>query len=317
MGDIPTLTVLNGSDSRRLPAAPLVPAPTDEEIAASPRLPVTVVRSPTTGQEIARVTVVRRSSQGPVNVAILGQCYVDDNDIRGAALRLSRIEFPGSVVMVHWTTTCPVPPAERELFLGLLRFWRYDRLSDDVAEAGVAEVNRAHAEAREVGANFSSVLASIPIPLHDRPVHVFAHSMGAAVLREALERGQLRDYDIRRAVFLGGTAATVLSPRALGQVRGSVVNFYRADDWILGAVARVRNESQIGMNPIPAPNELQGRRIFNVSVDDIGHRHYWANGNRVLRSIDAMVPPEPGGVRLQRASPRLTNNAQGALRPNR
>ncbi len=317
MGEIGSLSVLNGTDSRRLPDAPLVPQPTDEEIAAAPRLPTTVVRSPTTGNEIARVTVVRRSSTGPVNVAILGQCYVDDNDVRGAALRLSRIDFPGSVVMVHWTSTCPVPPAQRELMAGLLRFWRYDRLRDDVAQAGVAEVNAAHVEAREVGANFASVLASIPIPLHDRPVHLYAHSMGAAVLREALERGQLGAYNVGRAVFLGGTAATTLSPRAMGQVRGSVVNFYRSDDWILGAVERVRNESQIGMHPIPPPSYLQGERIFNVPVDDIGHRHYWANGNRVLRAIDAMVPPEPAGVRLQRTSPRLTPDAQGPVRPQR
>ena len=317
MGEIGSLSVLNGTDSRRLVDAPLVPGPTEQEIAAAPPLPTTVVYSPTTGREIARVTVVRRASDGPVNVAILGQCYVNDADVRGAALRLSRIQFPGSVVMVHWTTTCPVPPAERELYRGLLRFWRYDRLSDDVAGAGVAEVNAAHAEARELGANFASVLASIPIPLHDRPVHLYAHSMGAAVLREALERGELGRYQVGRAVFMGGTAAATLSPRAMGQVRGPVVNFYRPDDWILGAVARVSGESQIGMNPIPAPSELQGRRIFNVAVEDIGHRHYWANGNRVLRSIDALVPPETSGVRWRPASPPLGRDAEGAVRPRR
>ena len=157
--------------------------------------------------------------------------------------------------------------------------WR-KAIHEVVAACAIAEE-----QAARVGARFDQVLRALPREVRALPISLYAHSMGGALLAHGLTDAKLTDFGIERAVFLGATTSRGLPHAAFENVRGGIFNFYRNDDWILGAVETDTGVRTAGHGPMGTPAEADAARLMSVSLPDIGHRYYWNNINGISRWI--------------------------------
>ena len=197
-----------------------------------------------------------------INVFIHGY----DTDTDNIEKSIKELRLGGTTYLFKWDSYCPYNDflRKRNHFLSTVK------------------------KAEIIGENFKEYINKI-YPRQKRPIlNLFAHSLGARIIHEALYYNEWKDVRLQNVVLLDGAADTNYWAACTKEVAGRIFNCYSgmSEAFILKMIAEGKICKQVGHGPL----RVSSSNIKNINCEDIEHCEHWEDLPYVLSESIFSVP---------------------------